>query len=154
VNGGGSDAAEVEPHVIDEVTGLANRRGFMEILRHEQSRQSRYGGSSTLLLIDVDQALSQVPAEQRPEVLIEIAGTLVDATRDTDTLARVDDHRFGLLGIYAGGSTTPIVGRLRLFLEMRGVPAEVKVAEPGNLESAWRALEGEGSDRPSLRLVR
>ena len=152
--GGGSDQAESDLDVVDEVTGLANRRGFMEILRHEHRRQSRYGGSSTLLLVDVEKSLAPAPVEERTRLLVEIAGTLVEATRDTDTLARVDDHRFGLLVIHAAGSAVPIAGRLRLYLELRGIAADVKVAEPGNLQTAWESLDGSEATPPHLRIVR
>ena len=45
------------------------------------------------------------PAEQ-PGALLQIAAVLADATRDTDTLGRVDDYRFALLAIGAG--STPL----------------------------------------------
>jgi len=76
---------------------------------------------------------------------------LADATRDTDTLGRVDDYRFALLAIGAGSTPAPITGRLRLFLEMRGVQAAVTVGSPGDLHQAWRELDG--SPRTPLRLV-
>jgi GGDEF domain-containing protein len=150
----GGSTPGVEPDetpVVDELTGLANRRGFVEILRLEERRRARYGGSLTLLLVDVGPFLTPVPQEERDALLLSIAATLAEATRDTDTLARVDDCRFGLLAIQAGSTPTPIVGRLRLFLAMRGVSAEVTVAPPGPLEQTWRDLVqiGVGSRRYS-----
>jgi hypothetical protein len=138
--------------VVDDVTGLASRRGFVEMLRMEERRQARYGGSLTLMIVDVSRTVSRLPEADRPLVLVDIAATLADATRDTDTLGRIDEYRFGLLAIQAGTSSVSIVGRLRLFLEMRGVPADVTVADPGNLEQAWN--EPAEAARPTLRLIR
>jgi diguanylate cyclase (GGDEF)-like protein len=139
--------------VVDELTGLANRRGFMEILRLEERRQARYGGSPILVLVDVGHVVAKSPAEQRDELLVRVAATLAEAIRDTDTLARVDEHRFAILAIQAGGGAASIVGRLRLALELRRLqPAEVTVGEPGSLTSARRSLERPAP--PVLRLVR
>ena len=137
--------------VVDEVTGLANRRGFLEMLRMEERRRARYGGSPTLMMVDVERTVAGLHAAERPAALLQIAAVLADATRDTDTLGRVDDYRFALLAIGAGSAPAPIAGRLRLFLEMKGVQAVVTAAAHGSLEEAWRELDG--SPRPALRLV-
>jgi diguanylate cyclase (GGDEF)-like protein len=147
------DGFEDSAPVIDELTGLANRRGFMEILRMEERRHARYGGTPILVLIDVRQALAPRPASEQGELRVEIAAILADCIRDTDTLARVDDDRFAILAIQAGCSAASIVGRLRLHLELRRIHhAEVMVGEPGSVLTAWQTLEGPA--RPALRLVR
>jgi GGDEF domain-containing protein len=148
------DAQEADDEltpVVDEVTGLANRRGFLEMLRMEDRRRARYGGSPTLMMVDVERSVARLDPQEQPKALLQIAAVLADATRDTDTLGRVDDYRFALLAIGAESAPTPITGRLRLFLEMRGVQAVVTVGAPGSLQDAWRELDG--SARPSLRLV-
>ena len=138
--------------VVDEVTGLANRRGFLEMLRIEERRRARYGGSPTVMMVDVERTLAGIPPADRTAALIKVAATLAAVTRDTDTLGRIDDYRFALLAIGAGAEAAPITGRLRLFLEMNGVQASVAVGPTGNLDQAWRELDG--SPRPTLRLVR
>jgi len=139
--------------VIDEVTGLANGRGFLEILHLEERRHARYGGTPILVMVDVNQLLASKPDAEQAERLVEIAAVLADCIRDTDTLARVDDHRFGILAIQAGCSAASIVGRLRLNLELRRIhQVDVTVGEPGSLVTAWQALDGPA--RPTLRLVR
>ena len=152
----GGSAMDDDGHdapVVDELTGLANRRGFMEILRMEERRHARYGGTPILVLIDVRKVLAEQPPADRNDVLIQIAATLADAIRDTDTLARVDEDRFAILAIQAGCSAASIVGRLRLHLELGRIhQAEVSVGEPGNLATSWRDLEG--PTPPTLRLVR
>ncbi|MCA1846900.1 MAG: diguanylate cyclase [Actinobacteria bacterium] len=141
-----------EAPVVDEVTGLANRRGFLEMLRMEERRRVRYGGSPTLMMVDVERSLSRLEPDERDGALLKVAATLASATRDTDTLGRVGDYRFALLAIGTGEEPTPIVGRLRLFLEIEGVQGTVSVASPGDLEQAWREVDG--APRPTLRLVR
>jgi GGDEF domain-containing protein len=138
--------------VVDEVTGLANRRGFLEMLRMEERRRARYGGSPTLMMVDVERTVAGLHPAERPAALLQIAAVLADATRDTDTLGRVDDYRFALLAIGTGSELAPIAGRLRLFLEMRGVEAVVTPAASSGLEQAWREFDGPA--RPALRLVR
>ena len=154
VTGGSAmDDEGLNAPVVDELTGLANRRGFVEILRMEERRHARYGGTPILVLIDVRKVLAERPAAERHDLLVQIAAVLADAIRDTDTLARVDEDRFAILAIQAGCSAASIVGRLRLHLELRGIhQAEVTVGEPGELMSSWRDLEG--STRPTLRIVR
>jgi len=155
VRGGSAsgDGPEGSASVVDEVTGLANRQGFLEILRMEERRHARYGGSPILVLVDVRRVVALRPAAEQPELLVEIADVLADCIRDTDTLARVDDDRFAILAIQAGCSASSIVGRLRLHLELRRIhQAEVTVGEPGSLLTAWQALEG--PVHPTLRLVR
>jgi GGDEF domain-containing protein len=138
--------------VVDEVTGLANRRGFLEMLRMEERRRVRYGGSPTLMMVDVERSLSRLEPDERDGALLKVAATLASATRDTDTLGRIGDYRFALLAIGAGEEPSPIIGRLRLFLEMNGVQGTVSVASSGGLDQAWREVDG--SPQPRLRLVR
>lgn len=138
--------------VVDEITGLPNRRGFLEVLRMEERRHARYGGSPILFLIDVRRALAQRTPAERNDTLIEVAGILADCIRDTDTLGRIDDERFAILAIQAGADAASIVGRLRLHLELRRIhQCEVTVSETGSPADARRTLEG--SLRPTLRLV-
>ena len=147
------DRLDGEVAVVDELTGLANRQGFMEILRLEERRHARYGGSPILVLIDARKVLAECPPPERGDLLVEIAAILADCIRDTDTLARVGEERFAILAIQAGCSASSILGRLRLHLELRRIPqAEVTLGEPGSLTEAWQALDG--PSRPKLRLVR
>jgi GGDEF domain-containing protein len=150
------DASEMDEHapVVDEETGLANRRGFMEMLNMEERRRARYGGSPTLMMVDVERTVARLAPAEQSKALLQIAAVLADATRDTDTLGRVDDYRFALLAIGAGSTPAPISGRLRLFLEMRGIQANVTVGATGDLVQAWRELDTDAEARTTLRLVR
>jgi hypothetical protein len=122
------------------------------MLKMEERRRARYGGSPTLMIVDVERTVAGLAPAERAAALVQIAAGLADATRDTDTLGRIDDYRFALLAIGVGSAPTPITGRLRLFLEMKGVQADVAVGPDGDLEEAWRQLNH--SPRPALRLIR
>src|SRR5258707_10543884 len=101
-----------------------------------------------------DRVVTLLASAGHPNALHQSAAVLADATHDTDTLGRVEDYRFALLAIGAGSTPAPITGRLRLFLEMRGVQATVTVASPVDLEQAWRELEALGAPRGPRRLMR
>ena len=147
------DGFEDNLSVLDEVTGLPNRRGFLEVLRMEERRHARYGGSPILFLVDVRRALAQRAPSERNDLLVEVAGILADCIRDTDTLARVDDERFAILAIQAGADASSIVGRLRIHLELRRIhQSEVTIAQSGGMADNWRSVDE--SPRPALRLVR
>ena len=108
------DASEIDDDpvlVVDDVTGLANRRGFLEMLKMEERRRARYGGSPTLMMVDVERAVARLAPDEQPRALLQIAAVLADATRDTDTLGRVEDYRFALLAIGAGSSPAPMARR-------------------------------------------
>jgi GGDEF domain-containing protein len=155
VHGGSATEDELDDNVsvLDEVTGLPNRRGFFEIIRMEERRHARYGGSPILFLVDVQRAIAQRAPSERNELLIEVAGILADCIRDTDTLGRIDDERFAILAIQAGADAASIVGRLRLHLELRRIhQCEVTLVETGSPADAWRNVDG--PSRPALRLVR
>jgi GGDEF domain-containing protein len=150
----GDDGLDEVASVIDDVTGLANRRGFMEILRMEERRHARYGGSPILVLVDVAKVIARRPADERDGILLESAAIIADAMRDTDTVARVDDSRFAILAIQAGCSGFSIVGRLKLQFELRRISqVDVTVGESGSLLASWRALEAP-AQQPTLRVVR
>jgi len=75
----------------DELTGLANRRGFMEAVGLETERARRYGSDLALAMIDVDgfkainDACGHVFGDR---VLVEVARVLKESARATDLVAR------------------------------------------------------------------
>ncbi|MGB2796491.1 MAG: diguanylate cyclase [Phycisphaerae bacterium] len=75
----------------DELTGLANRRRFMEAIGLETERARRYGSDLALAMIDVDgfkainDACGHVFGDR---VLVEVARALEKGARATDVVAR------------------------------------------------------------------
>ncbi len=116
---------------LDHLTGLANRRRFRVALSREVERWRRYGVPCALLLLDIDYMKSINDTYGHPAgdlVIREIANTLIKASRDNDTAARLGGEEFALL--LAGIDDTKAelaANRLRLIL------AEQPVEGVGNI---------------------
>lgn len=85
----------------DELTGLSNRRGFMDACRREDSRQKRgLGKSGILALIDLDnfKAVNDTYGHGCGDACLKlVAHTLQSISRNTDTTARLGGDEFVLL---------------------------------------------------------
>ncbi len=88
------DAAQDRLTVLgthDELTGIFNRRHFLELVQREWDRAKRYGTPSALLLIDADHFRQVNDAHGHlcgDEVLRRMAGTTAGSLRQPDVLAR------------------------------------------------------------------
>lgn len=86
--------------IHDELTGLHNRRYFNERLIDEVDRARRYGGSISLLMIDLDHFKRVNDTYGHPvgdEVLVWIAGVFRDKLRKTDLVARYGGEEFAII---------------------------------------------------------
>ena len=84
----------------DSLTGLANRRLFMNRLQHVISNVSRYQCSAALIYIDLDgfkQINDSLGHAKGDAVLREAARRLSESTRDADTVARIGGDEFVIL---------------------------------------------------------
>jgi len=91
---------------IDYLTGLTNKRGFVEILGREVHRAKRYESKLSLCLMRMDFHTTN-PAlnhDDKDRLLKLLAGTLSKSLRRSDTLGRVDTHMFGLIIPHAAAS--------------------------------------------------
>jgi diguanylate cyclase (GGDEF)-like protein len=85
---------------LDPLTGLANRRRFRAALNGEVERWRRYGVPCALLLLDVDymKGINDRHGHTAGDAVIRhVADTLIAASRDNDTAARVGGEEFALL---------------------------------------------------------
>jgi diguanylate cyclase (GGDEF)-like protein len=84
---------------IDYLTGLINKRGFVEVLEREVHRAKRYEANLSLCLmrIDSESANPELSYDDRDRMIKYLAGILADHIRKSDTLGRVDTHMFGLV---------------------------------------------------------
>ena len=85
---------------LDHLTGLANRRRFRVALSREVERWRRYGVPCALLLLDIDHLKKINDTLGHPAgdlVIREVAETLIRASRDNDTAARLGGEEFALL---------------------------------------------------------
>ncbi len=84
----------------DELTGLANRRHFLEVLDKELDRAARYERPLALVLMDLDRfkevndSFGHVAGD---EVLKSAARVLLDVSRDVDLAARLGGEELVLL---------------------------------------------------------
>ena len=91
--------------LTDLLTGLANRRGWEAALAIEEERCRRYGATACVVAIELDglpKADAPAPADPRDAhdaVLVRAAQALRQTVRRPDTLARLDDDRFVVLGV-------------------------------------------------------
>ncbi len=95
------DLAEMEQHAYHDVlTGLSNRRFFVESLEKRIARCQRYGDNSALLFLDVDnlKAVNDQHGHAAGDVLlVRLAAILKNHTRTSDVIARIGGDEFGML---------------------------------------------------------
>jgi diguanylate cyclase (GGDEF)-like protein len=86
--------------ITDELTGLVNRRRFLEALRSEITRGKRLGGRLSVVLADLDGfklVNDRFGHHAGDEVLIAFADLLRAHGRDVDVAARLGGEEFAIL---------------------------------------------------------
>jgi diguanylate cyclase (GGDEF)-like protein len=112
--------------ITDELTGLVNRRRFLDALRSEIGRGQRLGGRLSVVLADLDDfklVNDRFGHHAGDEVLLAFADLLREHGRDVDVAARLGGEEFAILlpetgieGASAGAE------RLRRSLAELGLP--------------------------------
>jgi len=85
---------------IDPATGLINAQVFAERLVRMMVRSQRLKYQSAVLVIDivnVEQVRRDFGARSAEELPLRVAGRLLSAAREIDSVARLSEHRFGML---------------------------------------------------------
>ncbi len=83
--------------VTDVLTGLANRRSFLDRIAQEHNRVCRYGGVMSVLLIDVDhfKRINDTHGHLTGDVVLrELAAILAHELRDPDVVCRYGGEEF------------------------------------------------------------
>ncbi|HKO49512.1 MAG TPA: diguanylate cyclase [Polyangiaceae bacterium] len=83
--------------IRDELTGLYNRRGFLELARHVIQQTDRAKSSALLFFLDLNgmkQINDQLGHEQGDHALCNTAGVLTATFRASDVLARLGGDEF------------------------------------------------------------
>jgi len=157
--------------VTDAVTGVANRRRFMEALESEVRRVQRYRRSMSLVALEVA-SLREINNEFGHDigdiVLAAVANSLTSTLRQTDFVGRVSGDGFGiLLPETARNQAFVAVGRVNAAIDDLNasgeLPVEVRfaagivdaMAEPEEmLRSAHEAAAlARGADVPAVHPV-
>lgn len=85
---------------IDPATGLINEAVFRERLVRQVALSQRLKLRSAVLLVDIaniEQIREQFDRRSAEELPLRVAGRLLSAAREIDSVARLSEHRFGML---------------------------------------------------------
>ena len=111
--------------ITDELTGLVNRRRFLDALRSEITKGQRLGGRLSVVLTDLDDFKlinDSFGHHAGDEVLLAFADLLRAHGRDVDVAARLGGEEFGILLPETGVEGASVVAeRLRHSLSDRRI---------------------------------
>lgn len=96
-----AERAEAEA-LVDELTGLFNRRGWDRLTEREEARSARYGHGATVFMMDVDGLKRKNDEEGHAagDVLLRrVADALRSVIREHDVAARLGGDEFALLAV-------------------------------------------------------
>jgi diguanylate cyclase (GGDEF)-like protein/PAS domain S-box-containing protein len=105
----------------DEVTGLANRALLLDRIRLAGSRSQRSGERFGVLCLDLDdfhRVSEAFGREAGDQLLATVGARLQRVLRDDDTVARIDDDRFGMLTERVAGAGEARDVALRILAEL------------------------------------
>lgn len=90
--------------LVDELTGLFNRRGWDRLVERETTRSRRYGLQASVFLMDLDGLKSVNDREGHAagdDAIKRTADAIRQVTRDHDIAARLGGDEFALLAVEA-----------------------------------------------------
>jgi diguanylate cyclase (GGDEF)-like protein len=82
------------------LTGLANRRRFMQLAEHELSRKRRYGGELAVFMMDLDhfKVVNDTYGHQTGDLVLQKVGEICrEVLRDLDCVGRLGGEEFAVL---------------------------------------------------------
>lgn len=166
--------SEVEAARTDELTGLPNRRAFMEVATAETERLKRYGGSATFACLDLDGFKSVNDRDGHAagdRLLARVAAEIRAGLRSTDVVARVGGDEFYLLfpetwAVEADALLSRVWAGLQRFMREQGwtvtssIGAVTFEGPPENVDEMMKladrlmyAAKKSGGDRVERRVI-
>ena len=131
----------------DELTGISNRRHFVDVGRREIDRCSRYGRRMSLLYIDIDHFKRVNDTWGHPAgdiVLKELAREISGILRRQDTVARIGGEEYAVILPETEAKTAFAVGEsLRLAIEQSRTRVSEKAEIKYTLSIGVATLTGE-----------
>ena len=115
--------------LTDELTGLYNRRGWDQLIAHEQARGRRYGHKHTVFFMDIDglKAINDARGHEAGDaVIIATAKAISSVTREHDVAARLGGDEFALVAVETDGNEATALGD-RLAGAFRAAGVEVSI---------------------------
>ncbi len=88
--------------LVDELTGLFNRRGWDRLTEREEARSMRYGHGATVFMMDVDGLKQKNDAEGHmagDALLRRVADAIRSVIREHDVAARLGGDEFAVLAV-------------------------------------------------------
>ncbi len=121
----------------DPLTGLPNRRAFVEALRREFRRYRRYGRPFALVFVDLDgfRRVNEIAGHAGGDSVLRAVGQwLADAVRAADLVARVGGDEFAVIcpETTADGARA-VLQRLQEAVRQITVPCGVQVSLTGGV---------------------
>ena len=137
----------------DSLTGLFNRRVFLERLRHEIGRVDRYQQPLSLLMIDLDglkRLNDHYGHETGDAALRSVAVAIRDVLREVDFAARLGGDEFGILApATSEESAFALAERLRARVTLNGEGSR----RPITISIGMASMSPLGGVRPSAGAV-
>lgn len=125
------DRAQLESQT-DAMTGLYNRRGWLQLLAAEEERCRRYGNMAAAIYVDLDNLkdVNDREGHGAGDRLIQAAAQHLRATlRQTDVIARLGGDEFGILCIETDGAAVrQLVERLEAVFGHHAIEASIGYA--------------------------
>lgn len=117
---------QYERSIVDELTGVHNRRYLMESLEHELAFALRHEQPLCLMLVDIDhfKLVNDCCGHQAGDsVLKQVAERIADTLRVEDVFARLGGEEFAIItrGLQAGASRE-VADRVRTLVAASGFP--------------------------------
>jgi diguanylate cyclase (GGDEF)-like protein len=112
----------------DALTDLANRTQFVSRIEYELARTRRSDETFAVFMLDLDRFKEVNDSLGHPigDLLLRaVAGRLREATRDSDTVARIGGDEFAILQTLAGQAMEEITTLAERLLSSLGAPFEV-----------------------------
>ena len=135
--------------LIDDLTGLNNRRGFLALAEQQIKFARRNNKELVLLFVDMDdfKQINDKHGHQEGDVALQRAARVLRATfRDSDIIARLGGDEFVVLAADTGTSAS-IVERLRRSLVERNQSEDY----PYNLSFSVGAARFDPEDPPTIQ---
>jgi diguanylate cyclase (GGDEF)-like protein/PAS domain S-box-containing protein len=114
--------------VVDELTGLYNRRGFSTLGQQQLKMANRAKRKMVLLFADFDELKrinDTLGHHEGDQALIDIADVLKETFRESDIIARIGGDEFVVLAIETDGlSAETLTARLQENLEVRNAKGD------------------------------
>jgi diguanylate cyclase (GGDEF)-like protein len=121
--------------LTDELTGLPNRRAFMEALRREHASVQRYEVPTSIAVMDIDhfkQVNDTYGHDAGDEVLRQVAHVLCEELRRDDLVGRLGGEEFGAILTHDSFGDACRVGD-RLCSAVRGISLEIGGSRLSNI---------------------